>query len=1160
MPLSRRDGNGPLRTLLQRRVKLLAALLAVLLALLIAATWLFAIQLLDQQREVHIAAAHRETANMAKALDEHIVRTFLAADSVLLNIKGRIESAPRPLEQADLDEMLRTQKPILTVVAAADADGWISDSAPASSRVSVADREIFRAHIERDSGTLFVGPPIIGRVSGKWSINISRRINRADGSFAGVVIAGIDIEYFDRFYKEVDLGTDSLISVIGRDGIVRLRRTADGFSAGQTVRESPPVKRVAGGEKKGSLVLVVPTESKRRIASFRALEQLPLVVVVAKSEAEVLREYMQSRKTYFAVCGVLTLMLLLVGALAALALRAYRASAAAKLEKDARRYLTALNSSGLALWEWDVQKDALYVNALWPAMLGAPAEAQVMSIADLRANVHPDDVNHVRTSAIRVLKDEQQHLDLDYRLRTQSGGWLWCQCRGTVLERDAAGRALRLVGTQCDISARKQAEDALRLSEDRFRSTFDQASVGITVVSPDNRYLQVNDKYCVISGYSRDELLSMGIEDINLPENLPETLELRRQLLAGEIDVVYRDKPIVRKDGSLVWISLATSVVRAKDGTALHFISIVQDVSETKNALAALRESEEQFHQFADNLPQMLWMTDPAGRDTVYASPSVLRLLGVDAAGRPRSLIRAVHPDDRRRVRDARRRAAEGHYDEIYRVRCVDGRLRWLHDRAFPVRDDQGNIVRIAGVAEDITDRRLAEERIAYASLYDALTSLPNRVQFHQRITEALNEVTAQGVAVLLIDADHFKKINDTLGHASGDELLKQLTERLLQTVRPDDVVARMGGDEFAVLFKSSPGVEHVERVATLILEAMRQPCQFEGEDVHLGISIGIAMAGGDGTDADTLLRNADAAMYSAKNAGRNTYRLYKPEMTLRTVELLKLENSLRRAIDREEFSLYYQPKARIVGGQVVGFEALLRWRHPTRGLVSPAEIIPILEETGLIVPVGEWVIREVCSQLRIWEKHGMGNFPVAINVSARQFSEPGFAARVKRILDEEIIDPRMIELEITESVLMAGAEDAVATLQTLKLLGISISVDDFGTGYSSLSYLKRFPLDALKIDRSFVRDVPGDLDDAAITRTIISMAHGLRLKVIAEGVERPEQMRFLADHGCDFIQGYLLSKPQPAKVWTEKYGRDPLLVSQKIYLRVAKETRLGKE
>jgi len=535
-------------------------------------------------------------------------------------------------------------------------------------------------------------------------------------------------------------------------------------------------------------------------------------------------------------------------------------------------------------------------------------------------------------------------------------------------------------------------------------------------------------------------------------------------------------------------------------------------------------------------------------------------MLGEDAAGRRRNLIRSVHPDDRRRIRDARRRAAEGHYDEIYRVICVDGRLRWLHDRAFPVRDQQGDIVRIAGIAEDITDRRSVEERIAHASLYDALTSLPNRVQFHQRLTQALTEEAGQGLAVLLIDADHFKKINDTLGHASGDELLKQLTERLLQTVRPDDVVARMGGDEFAMMFNPISGVEYVERVATNILEAMRQPCLFDGEEVHLGISIGIALAGRDGADADTLLRNADAAMYSAKNAGRNTYRLYRPEMTVRAVELLKLENNLRRAIERKEFSLHYQPKARIVGGQVIGFEALLRWQHPVRGLVSPVEFIPVLEETGLIVPVGEWVIREVCSQLRAWEKHGMGNFTVAINVSARQFSEGAFAARVKRILDEEMIDPRMIELEITESVLMAGAEDAIGTLQTLKLLGMAISVDDFGTGYSSLSYLKRFPLDALKIDRSFVRDIPDDLDDAAITRTIISMAHGLRLKVIAEGVERPEQMRFLADHGCDFIQGYLLSKPMPASVWTEKYGRDPMLVSQKIYLRVASETRKARE
>ncbi len=1133
--------------------------LAALLLVLIAALWVHTYRMIEQERKSAINAASRETANLAKALEEHVVRTFLAADTILRNMKSRLETGER-LDQAGLDETLRAQKPILTILGISDAAGIVTLNAPAVARVNIADRPHFQAHTGSDSGNLFIGPPQIGRVSGKWSINISRRINRADGSFGGVVIAGIDIEYFDRFYREVELGADSVINIMGRDGIVRLRRSADGFSAGQMLRNAPALQQADRGITKGNLVVATPIDGKRRISSFRVLENLPLVVVVAKSEQEVLHDYLIMRGNYYAVATALTLALLLAGLLAALALRAHRAAAAMRLEKSQRRYQLALDTSRLAMWEWDAATDHFELSERWQAMLGGPPQALSVSGVHVRDYLHPDDIDRMRSGVVQVLKGRAPRLDLDYRLRTQTGGWLWCHASGEVLERDAAGKALRLVGTQSDISARKAAEEALRLSEERFRGAFDQASVGITVVSQDNRFLQANDKYCDIIGYPREELLTMGVEDINLPADAQAWQEHRRKLLAREVDVSYREKQLLRKDGSLVWVSIATSLVRGNDGSPLHYISIVQDVSETKQALAALRESEEQFHQFASNLPQMLWMTDPSGRNTVYASPSVLEMLGVDAAGRPRNLIRAVHTDDRRRIRDARRRAAEGHYDEIYRVIGVDGRLRWLHDRAFPVRDAQGTIVRIAGIAEDITDQRLAEERIARASLFDALTSLPNRVQFHQRLTQALADDAGQGIAVLLIDADHFKKINDTLGHASGDELLKQLTERLLQTVRPDDIVARMGGDEFAMLFRRVAGAEIVERAAGNILEAMRRPWHFGGEEVHLAISIGIALSGRDGGDADTLLRNADAAMYSAKNAGRNTYRLYQPEMTQRTVELLKLENSLRRAIERKEFSLYYQPKARVIGGQVSGFEALLRWQHPARGLVSPVEFIPVLEETGLIVPVGEWVIREVCSQLREWVRHGMGNFPVTINVSARQFSEDGFAARVKRILDEEMIDPRMIELEITESVLMTGAEIAIGTLQTLKLLGLSISVDDFGTGYSSLSYLKRFPLDALKIDRSFVRDIPGDLDDAAITRTIISMAHGLRLKVIAEGVERPEQMRFLADHGCDFIQGFLLSKPMPGRVWTEKYGRDPLLVSQKIYLSVANETRRANE
>ncbi len=1028
MRLMPRPAHARLQDMPRRRFYILAALLLAL----IAATWLVTLKMVEQERVTAIAAASRETANLAKALEEHVARTVLAADAVLHIMKNRLE-ANLPLDQATLEETLRSQEPILTVLGVADAEGMVTLNAPVATRFGIADRPHFRAHIERDSGALFIGPPQIGRVSGRWSVNVSRRVNHADGSFAGVVIAGIDVEYFGRFYKEVDLGADSVINVIGRDGIVRLHRDGNGYSAGQTLHESPVLQRAAAGEIKGTQLLTAPVDGTKRIASFRALEKLPLVVIVAQSEREALRGFEVVRRNYYIGASALTLALLLVGVLAALALRAYQTAAAIRLEQSERRYQLALDTSRLAMWEWDVAADQLSVSQLWPAMLGHPASTRTMSIAELRRHLHPDDADGLRDDLIQVLKGQLPRLEIDYRLRTLSSGWLWCHASGEVLERDAANRALRLVGTQSDISARKLSEAALRLSEERFR-------------------------------------------------------------------------------------------------------------------------------QFANNIPLILWMSDPLDQGAIYVSPAGQRMLGAEATRSPRKLAGVVHPDDRRRIRAARRRAGEGRYDEIFRVKRVDGAWRWVHDRAFPVHDEHGELVRIAGITEDITDQRLAEERIAYASQYDALTGLPNRVLFHQRLTAAMAGENRHGVVVILIDADHFKKINDTLGHTSGDELLKQLTERLLRTVRPDDLVARMGGDEFAMLLWRIPDAAHAERLASAIVAAMRPPCHFDGDEVHMSISVGIAMAGRDGADADTLLRNADAAMYGAKNAGRNTHHFYHAEMTLRAVELLRLENSLRRALEREEFALHYQPKARMSDGQVIGFEALLRWEHPERGMVSPVEFIPVLEETGLIVAVGEWVIREACAQLRTWEKQGMGNFPVAINVSARQFAEQDFSARVKHILDEEMIDPRMIELEITESVLIARAEDAISSLQALKLLGISVSVDDFGTGYSSLSYLKRFPLDALKIDRSFVRDIPDDLDDAAIVRTIIAMAHGLRLKVIAEGVERPEQMRFLADHGCDVIQGYLLSKPQPGQVWTDLYAKDPALVSQNMHLHVAKEMRQARE
>jgi diguanylate cyclase (GGDEF)-like protein len=447
---------------------------------------------------------------------------------------------------------------------------------------------------------------------------------------------------------------------------------------------------------------------------------------------------------------------------------------------------------------------------------------------------------------------------------------------------------------------------------------------------------------------------------------------------------------------------------------------------------------------------------------------------------------------------------------------------------------DMNFLESLARILATALERHEANDRLTWLAQYDALTNLPNRRHLASCIEDAIVSAQRHGhrAGVMFIDLDRFKHVNDMLGHAAGDELLAQAGRRLEQCVRPGDVVARLGGDEFAVVLPHVADQAASAAVATRLIEALARPFPLQGQQIFVSGSVGIAAYPDDGTSADMLLKSADIAMYSAKNSGRNNYQFYAAEMNQKAAQRLLTENQLRVALERDQFVLHYQPKAKLSDGTIRGFEALLRWDHPERGQIAPLEFISILEDTGLIIPVGEWVIAQVCRQLNEWQQAGLRALPVAINLSARQLQQAGLAANVQRIVGGAGVDPHLLEFELTESMLMTDPEAAVATLGGLKAQGMRLSVDDFGTGYSSLAYLKRFPLDALKIDRTFVRDLPGDTDDAAITKAVIRLAHSLNLKVVAEGVETIAQLRLLEEYGCDEIQGYYIGRPQPAAHW----------------------------
>lgn len=430
----------------------------------------------------------------------------------------------------------------------------------------------------------------------------------------------------------------------------------------------------------------------------------------------------------------------------------------------------------------------------------------------------------------------------------------------------------------------------------------------------------------------------------------------------------------------------------------------------------------------------------------------------------------------------------------------------------------------------DVTERKHLQDRVYELAFYDPLTSLPNRAMFANLLEQAIlrSNRSSKPLAVLIADLDRFKNFNDTLGYEVGDYILREISSRLTQLLRKSDIVSRPGGDEFAVLIEEYGATQHVARVAEKILNAINLPFLTEGREYYVTASIGISSSPEDGEDRLTLIKNAETAMYRAKGEGGNNHRFYSAQMNLYALERLALESSLSHAIERNELLLHYQPRIDIGTGRIVSMEALLRWRHPDMGMVSPMQFIPIAEETGLIVAIGEWVLKTACVQNRRFQEMGLPPVRVAVNLSARQFYDERLMEKIMKILEESGLDGNLLEMEITESLLMRDPERAIGMMKEVKAHGMHISIDDFGTGYSSLAYLKQFPIDCLKIDRSFIKGIPEDPDDSAITRMVINMAHALNLRVIAEGVETEEQLNFLRDIGCDEFQGYLFSKPVP--------------------------------
>ncbi len=741
----------------------------------------------------------------------------------------------------------------------------------------------------------------------------------------------------------------------------------------------------------------------------------------------------------------------------------------------------------------------------------APEEIAQTGIRDL---VHPDEIDKV----MRNIHDRQigKPVPATYEtvFVTRDGRPVPVEITATTTSWH--GEPAGLVFVQ-DNRERKLAEQALVQSEQRYRALMQEAADGIFIADNDGNYVNVNPRACAMVGYREDELQRMNMNDLIPPGDPAPQLALLRSARS-----IMLERRLRHKDGHLIDVEISASML--DDG---RLQSIVRDITHRKRAEAEMLKLSSAVEQTADSV----LITDVNGI-IEYVNPAFEMNTGFsadEAVGQTPRLVKSGQHD-------------QGFYEklwatilagEVFRViitnRRKDGSLYFEEKTITPIRNEARRITHFVSTGKDITERMQAQQRLQFLAYHDVLTGLANRTLFLDRLEHALQRAprTPRSTAVLFLDVDRFKVINDTLGHDVGDRLLRALAERLKSCVREADTVARLSGDEFAVLLEDLSSTDDVVRVARKILQAFASPFDLGDRELFVTTSIGVSIYPEDGKSANDLLKSADTAMYRAKEAGRNTYQFYSPDMSARAVERLALETGLRRALERRELVLYYQPIVDMGTRRIVAVEALLRWQQPELGLIPPAEFIGLLEETGMIVPVGEWVINTVVEQLARWKSAGR-SLRVSVNLSARQFINKDFVNQVVLLAQQQRLEPQRLEFEITESILMQNAQETLDLLTRLDTLGCRLAIDDFGTGYSSLSYLKRFPIDVLKIDRSFVHDVPDDKDDASIVSTIVAMAHNLKLTVVAEGVESEKQLTFLRACGCDLMQGTFYSRALP--------------------------------
>lgn len=708
------------------------------------------------------------------------------------------------------------------------------------------------------------------------------------------------------------------------------------------------------------------------------------------------------------------------------------------------------------------------------------------------------------------------------------------------------GFVLLLFNNRLNYQVRKRTAE-LAASERHFRSFFDLASVGVAQVEArSGRFFKINQKYCNIVGYTQEELCQKTFRDITHPDDARIDRQQRIDLLAGTITEYTIEKRYLRKDGSLVWVILSVTPMWQPGEEPKYSLAVVRDITVRKLAEEKLVFATKVFEHSIEGIV----VTDMKG-DILQVNQAFSKITGYsaeEAIGQNPKILKSNKHEAEFYQRMWTQLSEQGQWSgEIWnRRKSGDVYPEWLTINA--VHDPQGRITNYVSIFHDITELKRQQEALEHQAQHDALTGLPNRILFNDRLQMALNRMEREKgnqMALMFLDLDNFKHINDEFGHTAGDQLLIELANRLKVLLRLGDTLARQGGDEFLILLPDIESVDNVCLVANRLLQTMNQPYHYKEIEYFVTGSIGITIAPIDSVYPDTLIKNADMAMYKAKKMGRNNFQFFTAELDNQAHRRISLEAKLRKAIEMEEFELFYQPQVTSRGGVIFGAEALIRWRHGDQ-LISPMDFIPLAEESGLILPLGEWVMRTAAHQVKQWHEDGH-RLNVSINISARQFNGQDLARLFHEVLVATNLDPGMLYFEITESMLMGDIEKARRTLFDLRAEGGKFYLDDFGTGYSSLSYLKRLPLDGLKIDRSFIRDLATDIDSRAIAAAIVSLAKTLNMAIVAEGVETVEHLHILDAMSAMLIQGYLASPPIPAADFTNLLQQGKGLLPEEI-------------